>query len=131
MASVNVRYLVRDVEASLQFYRDLLGFEVEQHSGPGFAAVTRGELRLLLSSPREPRGGAVQAMPDGTKPEPAGWNRIQLQVPDLAREIERLRSLGARFRNEIVQGKGGRQILLEDPSGNFIELFEPLERTRG
>jgi catechol 2,3-dioxygenase-like lactoylglutathione lyase family enzyme len=125
MASVNVRYIVRDVEAGLQFYRDLLGFELEQHSGPGFASVTHGELRLLLSSPREPRGGAVQAMPDGATPEPGGWNRIQLQVPDLTRESERLRALGARFRNEIVQGRGGRQILLEDPAGNFIELFEP------
>ncbi|MET0387182.1 MAG: VOC family protein [Polyangiales bacterium] len=128
MASVNVRYLVHDVQASVAFYRDLLGFEVEQHAGPGFASVTREALRVLLSSPAGPRGGAVQPMPDGTKPEPGGWNRIQLQVADLAAEIARLRPLGARFRNEVVQGLGGRQILLEDPSGNLIELFEPKAR---
>jgi catechol 2,3-dioxygenase-like lactoylglutathione lyase family enzyme len=125
MASVNVRYIVRDITASLAFYRDLLGFELEQHPGPGFASVTHGELRLLLSSSQEPRGGAVQAMHDGEQPQPGGWNRIQLQVEDLAREVERLRPLGARFRNPIVRGKGGLQILLEDPAGNFVELFEP------
>ncbi|HET6340120.1 MAG TPA: VOC family protein [Polyangiales bacterium] len=124
MASVNVRYIVRDIPASLQFYRDLLGFELEQNPGPGFASVTRGELRLLLSSPQEPRGGAVQPMPDGQLPQPGGWNRIQLQVDDLAREVERLRPLGARFRNDVVRGKGGLQILLEDPAGNLVELFE-------
>jgi len=124
MASVNVRYIVRDIPASLQFYRDLLGFELEQNPGPGFASVTRGELRLLLSSPQEPRGGAVQPMPDGQLPQPGGWNRIQLQVDDLAREVERLHPLGARFRNDVVRGKGGLQILLEDPAGNLVELFE-------
>ena len=124
MASVNVRYIVRDIPTSLQFYRDLLGFELEQNPGPGFASVTRGELRLLLSSPQEPRGGAVQPMPDGQLPQPGGWNRIQLQVDDLAREVERLHPLGARFRNDVVRGKGGLQILLEDPAGNLVELFE-------
>jgi catechol 2,3-dioxygenase-like lactoylglutathione lyase family enzyme len=124
MASVNVRYIVRDIPASLQFYRDLLGFELEQNPGPGFASVTRGELRLLLSSAQEPRGGAVQPMPDGQQPQPGGWNRIQLRVENLAQEVERLRPLGARFRNELVRGKGGVQILLEDPAGNLVELFE-------
>jgi catechol 2,3-dioxygenase-like lactoylglutathione lyase family enzyme len=127
MASVNVRYIVRDVRASVTFYRDLLGFEVEQNPGPGFASLTRGELRLLISSEQAPGGGAVQAMPDGSRPEPGGWNRVQLVVGDLDRELERLRPLGARFRNEIVQGRGGRQILLEDPSSNLIELFQPFE----
>jgi catechol 2,3-dioxygenase-like lactoylglutathione lyase family enzyme len=125
MTSVNVRYIVRDLEASLEFYRELLGFEVEMHPGPGFASLTRGDLRLFLNSHQAPGGGATREMPDGAVPEPGGWNRIQLVVRDLDREIERLRPLGARFRNEVVQGRGGRQILLQDPSGNLIELFQP------
>lgn len=125
MASVNVRYIVRDLSASVQFYRELLGFEVEQQPGPAFASLTRGELRLLLNSHQAPGGGATQSMPDGAVPEPGGWNRIQLVVPNLERELERLRPLEARFRNQVVEGRGGRQILLEDPSGNLVELFEP------
>jgi catechol 2,3-dioxygenase-like lactoylglutathione lyase family enzyme len=125
MASVNVRYIVRDIPASLEFYRDLLAFEVEQNPGPGFASVTRGELRLLLSANAGTGGGAVQAMPDGAQPVPGGWNRVQLRVDDLEREVERLKQRGARFRNQVVQGRGGRQILLEDPAGNLIELFQP------
>jgi catechol 2,3-dioxygenase-like lactoylglutathione lyase family enzyme len=125
MDKANVRYIVRDLEESLRFYCGTLGFEVEQHPGPGFASITRGQLRLLLSALRVDGGGAVQPMPDGALPQPGGWNRIQLRIPELDAEIARLDEAGARFRNRPVQGKGGRQILLEDPSGNLIELFQP------
>ena len=124
MASVSVRYIVSDVEAAIAFYSGQLGFRVEFHPGPGFAMLSRGGLRLLLSTPGG-GGGAGQAMPDGRKPEPGGWNRIQLEVVDLGREVERLRTAGARFRNEIVVGNGGKQILIQDPAGNLVELFEP------
>ncbi len=124
MATVSVRYIVDDVDAAIAFYNRHLGFHVELHPGPGFAMLSRGDLRLLLSTPTGP-GGAAQPMPDGRKPEPGGWNRIQLQVDDLVREVERLREAGAHFRNEIVAGFGGKQILLDDPAGNPIELFEP------
>ncbi|HZF04905.1 MAG TPA: VOC family protein [Patescibacteria group bacterium] len=124
MASVSVRYIVSDVEAAIAFYSGQLGFRVEFHPGPGFAMLSRGGLRLLLSTPGG-GGGAGQAMPDGRQPEPGGWNRIQLEVADLGCEVERLRTAGARFRNEIVVGNGGKQILLEDPAGNLVELFEP------
>jgi catechol 2,3-dioxygenase-like lactoylglutathione lyase family enzyme/predicted ester cyclase len=124
MSVVNVRYIVHDVEAAIGFYRDRLGFTVELHPGPGFAILSRGDLRLLLNAPGG-GGGAAQPTPDGRVPEPGGWNRIQIEVDDLDREVEALRSAGARFRNEIVAGRGGRQILLEDPSGNAVELFEP------
>jgi len=124
VASVSVRYIVSDVEAAIAFYSGQLGFRVEFHPGPGFAMLSRGGLRLLLSTPGG-GGGAGQAMPDGRKPEPGGWNRIQLEVADLGREVERLRTAGARFRNEIVVGNGGKQILIEDPAGNLVELFEP------
>ena len=127
MASVSVRYIVSDVEAAIAFYSGQLGFRVEFHPGPGFAMLSRGGLRLLLSTPGG-GGGAGQAMPDGRKPEPGGWNRIQLEVVDLGREVERLRTAGARFRNEIVVGNGGKQILIEDPAGNLVELFEPAPR---
>ena len=127
MASVSVRYIVSDVEAAIAFYSGQLGFRVELHPGPGFAMLSRGGLRLLLSTPGG-GGGAGQAMPDGRKPEPGGWNRIQLEVADLGREVERLRTAGARFRNEIVVGNGGKQILIEDPAGNLVELFEPAPR---
>jgi catechol 2,3-dioxygenase-like lactoylglutathione lyase family enzyme len=123
MATVSVRYMVDDVEAAIRFYTERLGFGVEFNPAPGFAVLLRGELRLLLNEPGA--GGAGQPMPDGRKPEPGGWNRIQLEVRDLAGEVERMRNAGARFRNEIVSGRGGKQILLEDPSGNPIELFEP------
>ena len=123
MATVSVRYIVEDVEEAISFYTRHLGFGVELHPAPGFAVLSRGDLRLLLNAPGV--GGAGQAMPDGRRPEPGGWNRIQLEVRDLAGEVERMRDAGARFHNEIVSGRGGKQILLEDPSGNPIELFEP------
>lgn len=124
MATVNIRYFVNDVDAAIAFYTTHLGFGVERQPAPGFAILSRGELRLLLSALTGP-GGAAQPMPDGRKPEPGGWNRIQLEVDDLASKVEALRKAGARFRNDIVTGFGGKQILLDDPSGNPIELFQP------
>jgi catechol 2,3-dioxygenase-like lactoylglutathione lyase family enzyme len=124
MATVNIRYIVNDVNAAIPFYTTHLGFDVERQPAPGFAILSRGELRLLLSASSGP-GGAAQPMPDGRKPEPGGWNRIQLEVDDLASKVEALHKAGARFRNDIVTGFGGKQILLDDPAGNPIELFEP------
>ena len=123
MATVSVRYIVDDVEEAIAFYTGRLGFSVELNPAPGFAVLSRGDLRLLLNEPGA--GGAGQPMPDGREPEPGGWNRIQLEVDDLAGEVGAIRDAEARFRNEIVEGRGGKQILLEDPSGNPIELFEP------
>jgi catechol 2,3-dioxygenase-like lactoylglutathione lyase family enzyme len=123
MSTVSVRYIVEDLDAAIGFYRDDLGFEVVMHPAPTFAMLGRGDLRLLLSVPSG-QGGGGQAMPDGRRPEPGGWNRFQLEVDDLRSEVDRLRAAGARFRNEIVEGMGGNQILLEDPSGNAIELFQ-------
>jgi catechol 2,3-dioxygenase-like lactoylglutathione lyase family enzyme len=123
MSTVSVRYIVEDLDAAIGFYRDDLGFEVVMHPAPTFAMLSRGDLRLLLSVPSG-QGGGGQAMPDGRRPEPGGWNRFQLEVADLRAEVDRLRAAGARFRNEIVEGMGGNQILLEDPSGNAIELFQ-------
>ena len=122
MSSDSVRYIVADVEAAVSFYTGLLGFQVEMQPGPGFASLTRGDLRLLLNQPGA--GGAGQAMPDGRLPEPGGWNRIQLETPDLDAAVDALQQAGARFRNEIVVGRGGKQIIVEDPSGNPIELFQ-------
>ncbi|HEU4627470.1 MAG TPA: VOC family protein [Steroidobacteraceae bacterium] len=122
MPTVWVRYIVNDVDASIDFY-SRLGFKVDMHPAPSFAAVSRGDLQLLFSTPTGP-GGASQAMPDGRRPEPGGWNRIQLRVQDLAHEVDTLKRAGARFRNDIVTGIGGKQVLLEDPSGNLVELFE-------
>jgi catechol 2,3-dioxygenase-like lactoylglutathione lyase family enzyme len=124
MTAVSVRYIVDDVDAAIGFYTERLGFTVELHPAPGFAMLSRGDLRLLLNAAGGP-GGAAQPMPDGRMPAPGGWNRIQLQVDDLDGEVETLRQAGAEFRNDIVTGFGGRQILLEDPAGNPIELFEP------
>jgi catechol 2,3-dioxygenase-like lactoylglutathione lyase family enzyme len=126
MGTVSVRYIVYDVEAAIAFYSQNLGFTVDLHPAPGFAMLSRGDLRLLLNAPGA--GGAGQAMPDGRRPEPGGWNRIQIQVEDLAAKVQSLRDAGARFRNDIVAGQGGKQILLEDPAGNPIELFEPAPR---
>jgi catechol 2,3-dioxygenase-like lactoylglutathione lyase family enzyme len=124
MDVVSVRYIVDDVAASIDFYTRHLGFTVEMDFAPGFAALSRGALRLLLNAAGG-SGGAAQPMPDGRRPEPGGWNRIQLPVADLAGEVERMRSDGLTFRNDIVVGIGGSQILLEDPAGNVVELFQP------
>lgn len=126
MTTVNVRYIVRDVEEAIAFYTEHLNFQVEMHPGKGFARLSRGDLRLLLSAAGG-SGGAAQLMPDGRQPEPGGWNRIQIEVDDLAGLVETLRKGGAHFRNDIVSGNGGKQILLDDPSGNPVELFEPYQ----
>jgi len=120
--TVNVRYMVDDVEASISFYTELLGFEVLTTAAPAFADVRRGNLRLLLSGPQSSAG---RAMADGAIPGPGGWNRIHLIVDDIDAEVARLRDAGASFRNDVVKGPGGQQILLQDPSGNFVELFQP------
>ena len=127
VATVSVRYFVDDVDTAIAFYRDLLGFEVVMHPAPPFAMLDRGDLRLLLSAPGGGPGGGA-AMPDGRLPEPGGWNRFQIEVADLDAEVDRLRGAGATFRNEIVEGVGGRQILVDDPAGNCVELFEPGRR---
>ena len=119
---VNVRYMVDDVETAIAFYTKHLGFVVRTSAAPAFADVTRGNLRLLLSGPTSSAG---RPMPDGTRPSPGGWNRIHLIGADIATEVALLRNAGARFRNDIVSGPGGHQILLEDPSGNVFELFQP------
>jgi catechol 2,3-dioxygenase-like lactoylglutathione lyase family enzyme len=124
MATVQVRYIVNDVDASIDFYTRLLDFNLVMHPAPPFAMLSRGDLRLVLSAPNA-AGGGGQSMPDGTRPEPGGWNRFAIEVSDLAASVERLRGQGAHFRNDIVTGVGGKQILLDDPSGNPIELFEP------
>jgi catechol 2,3-dioxygenase-like lactoylglutathione lyase family enzyme len=127
MATVGVRYIVNDVEAAIEFYCARLGFEEVMHPAPSFAMLARGDLRLALSAPAGGPGGG-QAMPDGSLPAPGGWNRFQLEVTDLAATVDELRQHGARFRSDIITGVGGNQILLEDPSGNPIELFEPTRR---
>jgi catechol 2,3-dioxygenase-like lactoylglutathione lyase family enzyme len=124
MRTVQVRYIVHDVDAAIAFYTSQLGFKVEMHPAPAFAMLSRGDLRLVLSAPN-PRGGGGQSMPDGTKPEPGGWNRFAIEVDDLAATVETLRKAGGHFRNQIVTGVGGKQIIVDDPSGNPIELFEP------
>jgi catechol 2,3-dioxygenase-like lactoylglutathione lyase family enzyme len=127
MATVSVRYIVDDVDAAIAFYTRHLGFTEVMHPAPTFAMLNRGDLRLALSAPSG-AGGGGQAMPDGTRPEPGGWNRIMLEVSDLAATVDALRREGAHFRNDIVTGVGGRQILLDDPAGNPVELFEPTRR---
>ncbi len=122
----SVRYIVNDVDEALSFYSEQLGFSVDMHPAPAFAVISRGDLRLMLSRPGG-SGGGGQAMPDGRVPTPGGWNRIQIEVEDLAKMVEQLKAAGAKFRNEIVTGVGAKQILLEDPSGNPIELFERLQ----
>ena len=120
-----VRYIVNDVEAAISFYKELLGFKVEMHPAPGFAKLSYGNLNLYLNKPGA--GGAGKSMPDGAVPAPGGWNRIQLEVDNLEEFIATLKTKMGRFRNEMVTGVGGKQILLEDPSGNLIELFEAKE----
>ena len=122
---VSVRYMVDDVDQSIDFYTRHFGFELGQNASPAFAEVTRGRLRLLLAGPKSSAG---RPMPDGRTPEPGGWNRIHFIVDDIDTEVARLRDAGATFRNDIVEGPGGKQILLEDPSGNFVELFQPAFR---
>jgi catechol 2,3-dioxygenase-like lactoylglutathione lyase family enzyme len=122
---VNVRYMVDDVDTAIDFYTKHLGFTVLSNPAPAFADIGRGNLRLLLSGPTSSAG---RPMPDGAKPGPGGWNRIHFIVDDIDAEVARLREAGATFRNDIVTGPGGSQILLEDPSGNVVELFQPASR---
>ena len=125
MTTVNVRYMVDDVNAAVAFYTTHLGFTLLSSAAPAFADVARGDLRLLLSGPTSSAG---RPMPDGRRPEAGGWNRVQFVVDDIAGEVARLRAAGVEFRNEIVTGPGGSQVLLDDPSGNVVELFQPARR---
>jgi catechol 2,3-dioxygenase-like lactoylglutathione lyase family enzyme len=125
--TVNVRYMVDDVDAAIAFYTTHFGFTVNMSAAPAFADVVRGNLRLLLSGPASSAG---RAMADGTVPEPGGWNRIHFIVPDLAAEVERLTAQGVQFRNDVVVGPGGSQILAQDPAGNLVELFQPADHPR-
>jgi len=124
MATVQVRYIVNDVDAAIEFYCTHLGFREEMHPAPTFAMLSRGDLRLVLSAPGGGPGGG-QAMPDGRVPEPGGWNRFAVEVADINATVAALRKAGAHFRNDVVIGVGGKQILVDDPSGNPVELFEP------
>jgi catechol 2,3-dioxygenase-like lactoylglutathione lyase family enzyme len=124
MSTVNVRYMVDDVDKAVAFYTKHLGFTLLTSAAPAFADVSRGDLRLLLSGPSSSAG---RPMPDGRRPEPGGWNRIEFVVDDIAAEVDRLRDAGLHFRNDIVTGPGGRQIVFDDPSGNPIELFQPAQ----
>ena len=124
MATVSVRYIVYDVDAAIEFYCGYLGFQESMRPAPTFAMLDRGDLRLLLSAPSE-QGGGGRSMPDGTAPTPGGWNRISLEVDDLAATVDALHAVGVRFRSDIITGVGGHQVLIEDPSGNPVELFEP------
>jgi catechol 2,3-dioxygenase-like lactoylglutathione lyase family enzyme len=125
MATVQVRYIVHDVSAAIAFYCTHLGFREVMHPAPAFAMLSRGDLRLVLSAPN-PAGGGGQPMPDGRVQEPGGWNRFAVEVDDLGAAVEKLRKAGVHFRNDIVTGVGGKQILAEDPSGNPVELFQPI-----
>jgi len=124
---VSVRYIVNDVDAAVAFYRDLLGFTVDMHPGPGFAMLSHGDLRLLLNRPGG-GGGAGQSMPDGEAPSPGGWLRFQFPVADIEATVRELNAKGAHLRSEVITGNGGKQVLVDDPSGNPIELFQPFER---
>src|SRR5262249_4904301 len=120
-----VRYIVNDVKAAIDFYTGHLGFKLEMHPAPPFAEISRGDMHLYLTQPSSPRAGGGAAMPSGEQQTPGGWNRIHLIVDYLAGIVARLKSAGCRFRSEVIQGTGGKQILLEDPSGNLVELFQP------
>ncbi len=125
MAKIQVRYIVNNVDESIQFYTFLLGFKLEMHPAPPFAMLSLGDLRLVLSSPN-PAGGGGQSMPDGSQQSPGGWNRFAIEVKDISDIVETLRKSGVHFRNNIVTGVGGKQIIIDDPSGNPVELFEPV-----
>jgi predicted enzyme related to lactoylglutathione lyase len=120
----NVRYIVDDVDEAVRFYSEMLGFKVDMHPGPGFASLSLGDLRLLINKPGG-GGGAGQSMTDGRAPAPGGWLRFQLEVPDIESTVAKLKAAGGKFRSEIITGNGGKQVLLEDPSGNPVELFQP------
>jgi catechol 2,3-dioxygenase-like lactoylglutathione lyase family enzyme len=125
MSTVQVRYIVNDVDAAIGFYTQHLGFHEEMHPASNFAMLSRGDLRLVLSAPGGPNTGGGSALPDGRTPEPGGWNRFAVQVDDITAMSNQLRQVGVHFRSDIIQGVGGRQAIIEDPSGNPIELFEP------
>ena len=125
MAKVQIRYIVNDVDKAIPFYVDQLGFQLVMHPSPAFAMLSRGDLRLVLSAPN-PSAGGGQSMPDGTQQTPGGWNRFAIEVSDIADMVEKLRKAGVHFRNDIITGVGGKQIIIEDPSGNPVELFEPI-----
>ena len=124
MAKIQVRYIVNDVDAAIAFYTIQLGFKLEMHPAPPFAMLSLNDLRLVLSQPN-PMGGGGQPMPDGTSQAPGGWNRFAIEVADISKLIDKLKKTGVHFRNNIVTGVGGKQIIIDDPSGNPIELFEP------
>jgi catechol 2,3-dioxygenase-like lactoylglutathione lyase family enzyme len=126
MSDISVRYIVDDVDAAVDFYTSQLRFEVAMRPGPGFAMLRKGDLRLLLNSPGG-GGGAGQTLTDGSRPEPGGWNRFQLQVDDLDGTVDGLRRAGVDFRGDVITGRGGRQALVCDPAGNLVELFQPFE----
>jgi catechol 2,3-dioxygenase-like lactoylglutathione lyase family enzyme len=125
MAKVQVRYIVNDVDEAIRFYTEQLGFTLQMHPAPAFAMLSRDDLRLVLSAPN-PSAGGGQAVPDGTQQAPGGWNRFAIEVADLSNMVEALQKAGAHFRNNIVTGVGGKQIIIDDPSGNPVELFEPV-----
>jgi catechol 2,3-dioxygenase-like lactoylglutathione lyase family enzyme len=125
MATVQVRYIVNDVDEAIQFYTEQLGFTLQMHPAPAFAMLSRDDLLLVLSTPN-PSAGGGQAMPDGTQQTPGGWNRFAIEVTDISSMVEALQKAGAHFRNNIVTGVGGKQIIVDDPSGNPVELFEPV-----
>ena len=125
MSTVQIRYIVNDVDAAINFYTQHLGFNEEMHPAPTFAMLTRGDLRLVLSAPGGPNAGGGSALPDGRTPEPGGWNRFAVQVDDITATSSQLRQAGVHFRSDIIEGVGVRQAIIDDPSGNPIELFEP------
>ena len=124
MATVQVRYIVNDVDAAIAFYCEHLGFHEDMHPAPAFAMLSRGDLRLVVSAPNAAAGGG-QSMPDGTRQVPGGWNRFAIEVANLETTVASLRAAGAHFRNQIVAGVGGKQVIVDDPSGNPVELFQP------